>query len=198
MLFTVCEYTRGRVKMYHVSSCLWRSTHWLLRRQPGFCSQASICQFLSATVLILKFDISKCRFSVAFRYSKQAFPFLAQSCHQSIVATARNEMKNSGQEQTHSLSPSWQVHRWTLKFHPCDCQRLTGPWVTEKMFCPQGYVCILQQRWSSISSVLSAAMLSIIYTLNSFDFWDFATASLHITSFLSEKKLCKWISDFII
>lgn len=103
--------------------------------------------------LVWKPDISNCRFSVA---TKQALSrFLAPLCHRGVVATTRNEIKqqqeqkNSSQEQTHSLSPSWQVRRWTLKLHPC----LVGPWVAEKKSCPQGYVCSLKQRWSSISNV---------------------------------------------
>ncbi len=85
-----------------------------------------------------------------------------------------------------------------LKFHPCDCQCLVGPWVTEKKSCPQGYVCILEHRWNSIGNVLSAVVLSCIYTLSSFDFWDVAAVSLLIPSFLYWEQLCKWISDLIV
>lgn len=91
--------------------------------------------------------------------------------------------RNRRLEQTLSQSPSWQVHRWTLKFHPCDCHCLVGPWVTEKKSCPRGNMCILGQRWNSIGNVLSAVMLSFIYTLSSFDFWDCLTTH-HISPLL--------------
>lgn len=75
---------------------------------------------------------------------------------------------------------------------------LLGPWVTEKKSCPRGYVCILERRWNSIGNVLSAVMLSFIYTLSSFDFWDFAAVSLLVTSLLYWETLCKRISNFIV
>lgn len=170
---------------------------------PAFCGGAltcclgdshSICRLLSAKKCpypTSKFSFNKYRFSLLMRHTNMLvfFSYIIVPCialnlpKMLLLPTIGNGGgRKSRQEQTQSLSPSWRVHRWTLKFHPCDCQCLVGPWVTEKKSCPQGYVCILERRWNSIGNVLSAVMLSFIYTLSSFDFWDVAAVSPLIPS----------------
>lgn len=142
------------------------------------------------TEFLCWWDTQTCR--VFFLYNCAMYSFKPTKM---LLLPSGMEGEKAGKSR---LSTSWQVHRWTLKFHPCDCQCLVGPWVTEKKSCPQGYVCILERRWNSIGNVLSAVMLSFIYTLSSFDFWDVAAVSLLIPSLLYGEQLCKWISDFIV
>ena len=185
-LWTAFENQKDRkMRRCHASSVLWRSTLWLFRR---IYSEVSICQFLSA---------KRCPYQLWF----QEFPWRWETENmRSFFISALNRPKilllgGRKQESADSLTVNLLASsRINSQVSPCDCHSLVGPWVAEKKSCPRGYVCILEQGWNSVSNVLSAVMLSFIYTLSSFDFWDFAAVSQLSTYVLYWAELCKWIS----
>lgn len=117
---------------------------------------------------------------------KRHFFFLHNSAEHSfkitknVVATTRNETKTADRSRHAGCHPPDKFRDELSSFTR----------VTATVSCPQGYVCISEQRWNSMGNVLSAVMPSSIYTLSSFDFWNFAAVSLLITSLRYWEKLC--------